>query len=357
MAAAGSRSPSLWRLVELADDDIRELFEASALFASDPLPSFEVVLELIRSLIPCSSVSFNDMTLATGDFRYIIVPADQMSLAARLKPVYDRFAHQHPLIMSAQMKPVSGALRFCDVAGPPVTESDLYREFYEPFGIRYQLVIQLPSPPDVVVGYACNRSATQGEFSDRDVAVLNAIGAHLCMHHRRAVDVERADAMALEVDRGGGWTILTARSDGVVESSSGTSPPPLVRSGRITPEIIGLLPTGEDTRCGAATHDVMVDDERWRCVVHPVPVGPTVLLVRRLGEEPVEVSTLHDLGLTPRQADVAIELGRSGGTNAQLARTLGITEGTVKKHLETVFRALGVDSRAAAVVVLRSVLR
>lgn len=342
--------------MDLHEDDIRDLFEATAVLARDPVPTFEVVLELIRSLIPCTSVSFNDMTLATGDFRYSIVPDDQAAIAVRLKPAYDRFAHQHPLIMSAQMKPASGALRFCDVAGPSVTETELYREFYEPFGIRYQLVIQLPSPPDVVVGYACNRSAIEGEFGDRDVAALNALGAHLSMHHRRVVDLERADAMAVEVDRGGGWTILTARSDGVVESSSGSSPSPLVRAGRIPPALVELLPTAGDTRCGAATHEFMVDDERWRCVVHPVPVGPTVLLVRRLGEEPVGASALFDLGLTPRQADVAIELARSGGTNAQLARELGISEGTVKKHLETVFRGLGVDSRAAAVVVLRSLI-
>lgn len=342
--------------MDLDDDDIRDLLEASALLAADPVPTFEVVLDLIRSLIPCTSVSFNDMTLATGDFRYVIVPADQEPIAARLKPVYDRLAHQHPLIMSAQMTPASGALRFCDVVGPPVTETDLYREFYEPFGIRYQLVIQLPSPPDVVVGYACNRSAAEGEFSSRDVAALNAIGAHLSMHHRRVVDLERADAMAVEVDRRGGWTILTARSDGVVESSSGSSSSPLVRGGRIPSDIVDLLPTAEDVHCDASTHDVIVDHERWRCVVHPVPAGPTVLLVRRLGEEPVAVSAMLDLGLTPRQTDVAIELARSGGSNAQLARTLGISEGTVKKHLETVFRALAVDSRAAAVVVLRSVI-
>lgn len=92
-------------------------------------------------------------------------------------------------------------------------------------------------------------------------------------------------------------------------------------------------------------------------VVNPVPVGPTVLLMRPLDNEPPEGMDLVDAGLTPRQIQVALELARSGGTNSQLARSLGISEGTVKKHLESVFRLLGVDSRAAAAVALRELIR
>ena len=87
--------------MDLHEDDIRDLFEATAVLARDPVPTFEVVLELIRSLISCTSVSFNDMTLATGDFRYSIVPDDQAAIAVRLKPAYDRFAHPHQLTQHA----------------------------------------------------------------------------------------------------------------------------------------------------------------------------------------------------------------------------------------------------------------
>lgn len=342
----------------LDDSDLRSVLEVAAVLASEPVPGVDVALELLRSLIPCASASFNDMALASGDFRYAIVPPDEEELAERLKPVYDRLAHQHPLIAEAQQRPVGGALRLCDVAGgEQFTETEFYREFFEPFGLRYQLVTRLPSPPDVVVGHALNRGPADGEFSDRDVAVLNALSPHLAMHHRHTVDRERERARSVEADRGGGWVVMTVRSDGVVEESSARSPSvPLGPGRRLPANIVDLLPSYGDAETEPQFHDVQVGDERWRCAVHPVPIGPTVLLVRRVGNEPGEATPLIDLGLTPRQSEVAIALAHAGGTNAQLARTLQISEGTVKKHLEAVFRVLMVDSRSAAVAALRSIV-
>ncbi len=337
--------------------DTGVVLDGATLLTADPVPSITDVLELLRTMIPCVSASFNDMAMAAGDFRYVIVPPDDEPLAERLKPEYDRFAHQHPLIVHAQSQPLCGAVRFCDVpGGDRFTETDLYREFFQPFDLRYQLAIQLPAPPDVVVGYALNRSADQREFSDRDVEVLNALGPHLAMHHRVAMDLQRAQAMSAEAALGG-WAVITVRADGLIEASSTSRSPSLAAGERVPAEVAALLPTHGDLGPPAGAHEVEVDAERWRCVVNPAPVGPTVLLMRPLGNEPPETMDLVDAGLTPRQIEVALELARSGGTNSQLARSLDISEGTVKKHLESVFRVLGVDSRAAAAVALRELTR
>jgi DNA-binding CsgD family transcriptional regulator len=52
--------------------------------------------------------------------------------------------------------------------------------------------------------------------------------------------------------------------------------------------------------------------------------------------------------LTPRQTDL-LHLLAAGHTNTQIARRLGITEGTVRTHLENVYQKLHVSSRTAAV--------
>ncbi len=54
-------------------------------------------------------------------------------------------------------------------------------------------------------------------------------------------------------------------------------------------------------------------------------------------------------GLTPRQMQL-LRLVADGHTNAQIARRLGLSEGTVRTHLENIFSRLQVTSRTAAVL-------
>jgi ATP/maltotriose-dependent transcriptional regulator MalT len=52
--------------------------------------------------------------------------------------------------------------------------------------------------------------------------------------------------------------------------------------------------------------------------------------------------------LTPRQWDL-LPLVAGGYTNSQIATRLGVSEGTVRKHLENIYGRLQVSSRMAAV--------
>ena len=52
--------------------------------------------------------------------------------------------------------------------------------------------------------------------------------------------------------------------------------------------------------------------------------------------------------LTPRQWEL-LRLVAGGHTNAQIGRRLGVSEGTVRKHLENIYSRLQVSSRTAAV--------
>jgi DNA-binding CsgD family transcriptional regulator len=52
--------------------------------------------------------------------------------------------------------------------------------------------------------------------------------------------------------------------------------------------------------------------------------------------------------LTPRQWQL-MDLLAAGHTNAQIARRLGVAEGTVRTHLENIYRRLQVSSRTAAI--------
>jgi DNA-binding NarL/FixJ family response regulator len=58
---------------------------------------------------------------------------------------------------------------------------------------------------------------------------------------------------------------------------------------------------------------------------------------------------LMKLGLTARATETLLWLAQ-GKTNADIATILGITESTVKKHVQEVFEKLGVETRVAATV-------
>lgn len=52
--------------------------------------------------------------------------------------------------------------------------------------------------------------------------------------------------------------------------------------------------------------------------------------------------------LTPRQWDL-LHLLAAGHTNAQIARRLNLSQGTVRKHLENIYNKLQVSNRTTAV--------
>ena len=54
------------------------------------------------------------------------------------------------------------------------------------------------------------------------------------------------------------------------------------------------------------------------------------------------------LGLTPRQCEVIRLLMRGNGTRT-IAQSIGCSEATVRKHLENLYRRLGVQTRTAAI--------
>lgn len=77
---------------------------------------------------------------------------------------------------------------------------------------------------------------------------------------------------------------------------------------------------------------------------------------QRLLDGETESSASRLDALTPRERAVAFEVAR-GATNKEAARTLDITERTVKAHLSAVFEKLGVRDRLQLVLALKHLPR
>lgn len=89
-------------------------------------------------------------------------------------------------------------------------------------------------------------------------------------------------------------------------------------------------------------------DERYLVVDLVVDHGRGVHLLTLVEEAmAAPMSTLQNLRLTERETEVLAWVAQ-GKTNGEIGLILGASGRTVQKHLEHVFRKLGVESRTAA---------
>ncbi|MDE1182699.1 response regulator transcription factor [Paraburkholderia sp.] len=94
-----------------------------------------------------------------------------------------------------------------------------------------------------------------------------------------------------------------------------------------------------------------------RTVAHPAPRCKTAepaTVPAQVIQNPLQIprhplsKTRFAASLSPRQQQI-MRCVHMGSTNKMIARTLGISEGTVKIHLGSIFQQLGASNRAAAV--------
>lgn len=254
-------------------------------------------------LFPCQGASCTEIDV-TGR-RVVSEPAPPFPSGwiAQYGPAFEEFAWQHPLfgklISGERVGPTSWSV---DGAESAFARTELYRSFYEPNGVRRQTVLIFPTPhgTSIVISIDC---AAAHPCGGREAAMLSTIAPLLETSYRL---VSRAEGNLV-------WPFADA--GGAV--NGGATPP----AGSVPRE-----PLGE------SSDKLTIDDAQLRA--H---------------------QALRSAGLTARQAEIALMVA-SGAATSQIATTLQISPGTVRKHLEAVHATLGVSSRAAvAATVMRLV--
>lgn len=97
--------------------------------------------------------------------------------------------------------------------------------------------------------------------------------------------------------------------------------------------------------------DALIDAVRrvakGESVISPAMIGRLVDNVRKPGRSP-SLGEGHDRDrLSARETDILARLG-CGESNKEIARNLGLAESTVKIHIQSIFRKLGLTSRLQA---------
>lgn len=311
----------------------------------------------LTELIPCIDASFNEMNPSAGRIRWSAVP--QNSLMEDFAPLFADLMLQNPLVRHFHETEDTRAMMWSDLASlDEIHQTELHQEMFRPLGVHSQMALVLPTPPGIVVGFAVN-TGMEG-FSERDRAVMNTLRPHLA-HTYRVIQL-RAELIGLQ-ERVRGWTGALADGEGVVQAVSANArqledeagvslaegePLPEALRAPFTNGVNGYDPTSpavlsRSTRISNEANGVA----GWHV---PGPVAPHVVIVQ--ADVDASAQRLHAAGLSPRQMEVALQLAE-GGTNQAIANRLGMAEGTLRKHLERIYRALDVNDRASAIARIR----
>lgn len=343
-----------------ADDEAALDRVVSRLEGAPDLEAFgRAVAEGLLSLIPGISATYTEVNAPAQRAFAVIVPEPEPSWWTAAQAVFEAHAHEHPILRHAEATGETRAITWDEVTDVDVfRRTELFRRFYAPLGIDSQLIALLPGPEGVRVGIGVNRGP-EG-FDDRDRTLLDVLRARAASAYR-AVQLADAHGALQTALAGDGWAVVLADGTGRVVSTS-FDDASLVAPGDLLPEpLLGsfLAVTNPHDRLARQPGRAGPASLRWSrpgsqpltALVVPNTVPPHVVLVRP-GRSLAEASRAA-FGLTDRQSDVAAALV-AGHDNAAIARELGIAPATVKKHLEAVYRALGVSSRGAAVARLVS---
>jgi DNA-binding CsgD family transcriptional regulator len=347
-------------------DAIHDLHEAPS--ASDfPKLSLEVTGALVRNDL----IAFNEVDPATGRATALVYPL--IELTDRQHRTLAELSHEHPAITHLNETGDGSAHRISDfISVEEFQQRRIYRELYADLAMEHQISFTLPSVRPRIIALALNRTERGDDFDERDRLVLNLLRPHLAQafEHSKERDRVRAVLSTMSGAMAADGTHMVLLGDVPTDGTPGSlmllyryfgapgarDPFPTRVSHWLDAQRRRLITGGQGAPPGIL-RPLTRERAGQQLVLRYLPGGPscveTLLINERSG--PASPPELEQLGLTHREAEVLSFLG-SGATNAEIATALHISAGTVKKHLDNVYRKLGVRGRIQAVAMATALL-
>jgi DNA-binding CsgD family transcriptional regulator len=357
----------------LAFNDTQKLHNGiQQLYSFHNLDTFGVdVLAIVNHLVPCDIPSFHLTRIRTREISSIFLP-DFPGYTPAIEKVIHQHFDEHP-ILHHMPQTLSGAYQISDF----ISRQELYclegvyQQFLRLLDVEDQMVFFLPQPnrgnwhklsqADAnLVGFSLHR--TWHNFTERDRLVLNLLRPHLFQaygnaqqHHQLQQNLSQ---LQQSIDRLG---VAIVNAQGRIQS--------------IAPQTIIWL----EIYFGKSSNSGKLPDHLWAWIEHQIagftnnPNPPKACLPLRIQQAGRELTirlvveqigvrylllleeqtlsslnSLELLGLSQRETEV-LALVMQGKENKTIATQLSINNRTVSKHLENIYRKLGVGSRTEAI--------
>jgi DNA-binding NarL/FixJ family response regulator len=325
----------------LGDRDLRQLAGflsaagAASTVGADGLVE-QIVIEL-PALLDCGSVMYARFEPSISRTTTVATDPRVAEIREREPEAWWHCLDQHPIVAYRAGSHDGRAVRFSDfLTLRELRRRELYQIFFRPFDAEYVMGVEFCRSPTEFVHVGCTRSSS--DFTERDILLLDLLRPHLAHLFRRvgSEEVGIAPLQALGLSHREA-EILTYVGRGKSSRAIGrvlVLEPATVR--KHIERIYAKL--GVHTRAEAAALVLGVWGEL-----------PRDWLERDTVAEPLADLATIVLGLTRRETEVVRLLAR-GLTNAEIATSLRIASGTVKKHLDHIYAKLDAKSRTEAAV-------
>jgi DNA-binding CsgD family transcriptional regulator len=319
--------------------DLRRILDfvadAETAALSDRQQITQLILGGLGALIPCDITLLTDADHPAPTITAATDPG-LPELRRRDPELWLTCVRHHPSVLYFDRTGDRAARRFSDlVSHRAYQQLPLYQYFFRPFAVEHKLDVRLYASDTHILDLGWCRE--RRDFADSDRALVDALSPYLTAIIRRA----EAGAVAAEVRQAFG---LSHREAEVLA---------LVARAKSNPEIAGTLFLSVATvrkhvehlyaKLGVSTRTQAVARALQARHASSNLAEPVMALIRDTGA----TSLVALYALTDREVQV-LALARAGDTNPEIAATLRVAPETVKKHLDHVYRKLGVDGRAAA---------
>ena len=322
---------------------------------ADRLPAH--VLRTLVRMVPCKLAGYTVVDPVSGESTVHLHPPERWPVAE----VTARFqAHiaEHPVVRHVQRTRDGQARAISDfLTGPQFHATGLYRDLFRWIGIEDQLSVAMVGQSGLMVGLSFN--TTRRGFSDRTRALLNAVRPHALQAHaqarelhllrnlsgnRRGTIVDQLPIGLVCVDGRGNIVWATDPSRRLLRDHY----PDAADSVHGLPDALRRWLRSVQRRGG--TNTLLLSGRpgldltaQWS----RLPDGNGVVTLQELPRPADDGVALSGYGLTPREAGV-LRLMVTGRLVGEAAGELSVGRRTIEKHLEQIYRKLGVRTLAAA---------
>lgn len=354
------RSP--WTMPSLSRRDLGALLELVRDLhdqSSGALPGYCV--SAVRALIGAEVATCSDfdlrasIALETTDPPGLVTPSGQ--------DAFERHLHEHPLIAHYARTGDGRAFKSSDfLSQSQLRRLGLYNEYIKPFfHTHYQIAFAVTAQRSRVVGLSLAQAGR--DFSERDRLMLNVLRPHLGQALRHAgtaaslLGEEMAGAsrglrrQVIVTDRQGRIRETTAIADQWLRQFFGRPsahrlPDPVWRW-------VAAQVRARDSLDGArtASETLVARQESARLMLRCVIRERGLFVTLECVDAHARARRLAALGLTAREVEVLKWIAEGKATSV-IATIVGSSVRTVDKHLERIYRKLGVENPTAAALVM-----